>query len=91
MKKILHSLFNTFNYIRTSFFKHSYNEIRSQYIKDELQKREEALYQCALAVEKDTKLRKEMQEWDITLNDGDIDSKPSAKPSSVDTSCPNKL
>ncbi len=39
-------------------------------IEQELEKREEALYQCALAVEKDSALNKEMEEWDSTLNDG---------------------
>lgn len=39
-------------------------------IEQELEKREEALYQCALAVEKDSALNKEMEDWDSTLHDG---------------------
>ena len=47
---------------------------RSQVVKDLLEKevdrREEALFQCALAVEKDEALNQEMAEWDITIGDG---------------------
>lgn len=39
-------------------------------IEKEVIRREEALYQCAVAVEKDAALNNEMQEWDITLTDG---------------------
>jgi metal-responsive CopG/Arc/MetJ family transcriptional regulator len=47
---------------------------RSQVVKDLLEKevdrREEALFQCALAVEKDEVLNQEMVEWDVTIGDG---------------------
>ncbi|MBA4417043.1 MAG: hypothetical protein C0392_03895 [Syntrophus sp. (in: bacteria)] len=47
---------------------------RSQVVKDlleqEINRREEALFQCALAVEKDEALNKDMAEWDITAGDG---------------------
>jgi metal-responsive CopG/Arc/MetJ family transcriptional regulator len=47
---------------------------RSQVVKDlleqEIDRREEALFQCALAVEKDKTLNKEMAEWDVTIGDG---------------------
>ncbi len=47
---------------------------RSQVVKDLLEKevnrREEALFQCALAVEKDEALNQEMTEWDVTMGDG---------------------
>jgi metal-responsive CopG/Arc/MetJ family transcriptional regulator len=47
---------------------------RSQVVKDlleqEIDRREEALFQCALAVEKDKALNKEMAEWDVTIGDG---------------------
>ena len=36
----------------------------------EVKKRERALYECAAAVEKDEALSQEMQEWDLTLQDG---------------------
>lgn len=39
-------------------------------IETEVEKREKALYECALALEKDEDLNKEMSEWDITLMDG---------------------
>lgn len=39
-------------------------------IEKEIEKREKALYECALAVEKDFALQKEMKDWDTTLQDG---------------------
>lgn len=40
-------------------------------LEEEIAKREQALYECALAVENDKKLGKEMKEWDdATLTDG---------------------
>ena len=39
-------------------------------IEQEIKKREKFLYECALAVEKDTALQEEMKEWDVTLQDG---------------------
>jgi len=39
-------------------------------IEKELQSREQKLYECALKVEADEALRKEMQDWDITTDDG---------------------
>ncbi len=36
----------------------------------EVKKREKALFECALAVEKDAALRKEMKDWDVTHEDG---------------------
>lgn len=47
---------------------------RSQVVKDlleqEIARREEALFQCALAVEKDEALNQDMAEWDVTTGDG---------------------
>ena len=47
---------------------------RSQVVKDlleqEICRREEALFQCALAVEKDEALNQDMAAWDITVGDG---------------------
>lgn len=42
----------------------------TQLIEKEIEKREKALYECAVAVEKDSALRNEMKDWDITLQDG---------------------
>ena len=39
-------------------------------IEKEIERREKALYDCALAVEKDDALNQEMREWDVTLQDG---------------------
>lgn len=39
-------------------------------LEQEIQKREQKLYECALAVEKDTSLNDETSEWDVTINDG---------------------
>ncbi|MEW5944314.1 MAG: hypothetical protein AB1710_10785 [Pseudomonadota bacterium] len=36
----------------------------------ELERRENELYQCALAVEQDKALNAEMQDWDATVVDG---------------------
>jgi len=39
-------------------------------IEQEIEKREQALYNCAIAVEKDAALNQEMKEWDVTIQDG---------------------
>lgn len=39
-------------------------------IEKEIERREQALYECALAVEKDIALSQEMNEWDATVGDG---------------------
>jgi tRNA/tmRNA/rRNA uracil-C5-methylase (TrmA/RlmC/RlmD family) len=39
-------------------------------IEEEVIKREQSLYECAVAVEKDSALHKEMEEWNTTLKDG---------------------
>jgi hypothetical protein len=39
-------------------------------IETEVKKREKALYDCALALEKDTVLKEEMSDWEITTGDG---------------------
>lgn len=41
-----------------------------QLIEKELEKREKALYACAVAVEQDRELNQEMTQWDVTINDG---------------------
>ena len=41
-----------------------------QLLEKEIEKREQALYECALAIEKDEALHAEMKEWDVTLQDG---------------------
>ena len=39
-------------------------------IKKAVQKQEDALYLCAKSVEEDVKLNQDMQNWDVTLEDG---------------------
>ena len=39
-------------------------------IEAEINRREKALYECAVAVENDAALKSEMEEWDVTLQDG---------------------
>ncbi|OGT57326.1 MAG: hypothetical protein A3F43_05270 [Gammaproteobacteria bacterium RIFCSPHIGHO2_12_FULL_42_10] len=46
------------------------SKIITHLIEKEVIKREQTLYECALAVEKDHSLQQEMEEWDITINDG---------------------
>lgn len=46
------------------------SKIITHLIEEEIEKRERSLYECALAVEQDSDLHKEMTEWDITLRDG---------------------
>lgn len=46
------------------------SKVIARLIEKEVTKREHALYECALAVEKDDGLRREMKEWDVTLEDG---------------------
>jgi hypothetical protein len=35
-----------------------------------LERQEQALYECALAVEQDEELNAELDDWQVTLNDG---------------------
>jgi metal-responsive CopG/Arc/MetJ family transcriptional regulator len=44
-------------------------------LESEIAKREAQLYKIALAVEKDEKLHREMQDWDVTIGDG-LDNEP---------------
>ena len=39
-------------------------------LEEEIKRREKRLYQCALEVEKDQELSADMQDWDLTINDG---------------------
>lgn len=46
------------------------SEVITHLLELELKRREKKLFECARAVEKDRKLKKEMQDWDVTLQDG---------------------
>jgi hypothetical protein len=60
------------------------SKIITHLIEEEIEKRERILYECALSVEKDKDLGQEMDEWNITLNDGLNEDK-------VTTSTANKI
>lgn len=51
------------------------SKIITHLIEEEIERRERALYECALAVEQDSDLRKEMAEWDVTISDGLFEDK----------------
>lgn len=44
--------------------------IITRLFEEEINKREEFLYQCALQVDQDEELNTEMQDWGITISDG---------------------
>ena len=46
------------------------SKIITDLIEKEIKKREQSLYECAAAVEKDATLHNEMKDWDVTLQDG---------------------
>lgn len=51
------------------------SKVVASLLEQELEKRERALYQCALDVEADAALREEMKDWETTSGDG-IDDEP---------------
>ena len=56
--------------MRTAIPKSQRSKVIVKLIQKEIERREKALYECALAVEQDEALNNEMPEWDITINDG---------------------
>jgi hypothetical protein len=46
------------------------SQVIAQLISKEVAAREKQLYECALAIEQDAALNKEMSEWNTTLGDG---------------------
>ena len=56
--------------MRASIPQKQRSKVIVQLIEKEIEKREKALYECAVALEKDNKLNQEMQDWDVTLQDG---------------------
>jgi len=46
------------------------SKLIAKLLEDEVSKREQELYQAALAVEQDEELGAEMKEWDVTVGDG---------------------
>lgn len=71
MSKILISIPDSLeSRMRTAIPNRQRSKVISLLIEKEIERREKALYECALAVEKDAALNTEMQEWDVTLQDG---------------------
>ncbi|MBA2652858.1 MAG: hypothetical protein H0U73_11400 [Tatlockia sp.] len=71
MNKILISIpDNIANRMRAAIPQRQRSKIIVKLIEKEVERREKALYECALAVEKDAALNKEMKEWDSALQDG---------------------
>ena len=56
--------------MRSAFPEKQRSKIIVQLIEKEVEKREKALYECAVAVEQDHALNQEMKDWDETLQDG---------------------
>ena len=74
MSKVLISIPDEIvNRMRATIPARQRSKIIVKLLEKEIEKREKALYDCALAVEKDTALNQEMSEWDITLQDGQSD------------------
>jgi hypothetical protein len=46
------------------------SKLIAKLLEDEVKKREQELYQAALAVEQDEELNAEMKDWDVTMGDG---------------------
>ena len=46
------------------------SKVFAELIEEEIKRRENGLYKCALAVEKDDALNKEMEDWNATVGDG---------------------
>ncbi|HOS06485.1 MAG TPA: hypothetical protein PLA81_09205 [Syntrophorhabdaceae bacterium] len=71
MEKILVSLPNDLvKRMRTVIPARKRSQVINDLLEREIARREEVLFQCALAVEKDEALNQEMTDWDITAGDG---------------------
>lgn len=47
-----------------------HDEFVAKALREALEQQEQALYECALAVEQDEELNSELDDWKVTLNDG---------------------
>ena len=56
--------------MRASIPQKQRSKVIVQLIEKEIEKREKALYECAVAVEQDNELNQEMKDWNVTLQDG---------------------
>jgi metal-responsive CopG/Arc/MetJ family transcriptional regulator len=46
------------------------SKVVAELLEAEVRRREQELYECALAVEQDEQLQAEMADWDVTVGDG---------------------
>ena len=71
MNKVLISIPDSIaNRMRATIPQRQRSKIIVRLIEQEIEKREKALYECALAVEQDAALNQELRAWDVTLQDG---------------------
>lgn len=71
MQKILISLpEDLVNRMKTTIPARTRSQVVKELLEKEIRRREEALHECAVAVEKDEALSREMAEWDVTVGDG---------------------
>ena len=71
MNKVLISIpDNIASRMRAAIPQRQRSKVIVRLIEAEIDKREKALYECAVAVENDAPLNDEMKDWDITLQDG---------------------
>ncbi len=71
MRKVLVSMPDDLNFrMKATIPARQRSKVISYLLEKEIKKRERALYQCAVDVEKDEELHKEMKDWDSTVNDG---------------------
>ena len=71
MNKVLISIpDNIASRMRAAIPQRQRSKVIVRLIEAEIDKREKALYECAVAVENDTSLNDEMKDWDVTLLDG---------------------
>ena len=71
MSKVLISLPDAMaSRMRAAIPQRQRSKVIVQLLEAEIEKREKALYDCALAVEQDESLSREMDEWGSTLDDG---------------------
>ncbi len=71
MQKILISLpEDLVNRMKTTIPARTRSQVVKELLEKEIRRREEALHECAVAVEKDEALSREMTEWDVTVGDG---------------------
>ena len=71
MQKVLFSLPDELvTQMRASIPPKQRSKIVAHLLEQEIKRREQALYQCALDVEADEALKKDMKDWEATVGDG---------------------